>query len=43
VGLGVCQSRASGVGSHPDEPGADRIGEEEDPVAAVGGADVARA
>jgi len=48
VFVGLCQSRASGVGnrgvgSRPLESGAGGVGEQEDPFAAVGGADVARA
>jgi hypothetical protein len=45
AGLGVFQSRASGVGSdgEGDEAGAGGDGEEEDAFAAVGGADVGRA
>jgi hypothetical protein len=48
VRVGLRQSRTSGVGNHgvgghPHEAGAGGVGEQEDPFAAVSGADVGRA
>jgi len=40
--VGLCQSRAGGVEGR-QEAGSGGVGEQEDPVAAVGGADVGRA